>query len=141
MFKVPYPYNTTTPKFDPTAKFGVCQSFLDIKDSTPASKRGEHIVDIMDDVYTGRRDATIFERYETDALPNIKGNHQDSTTDLPLSLQEALQDISTLVHGCDVQQKQYLVSSLGSWHSFRFVFLCCFLFCFCFFFTSVSPLV
>ena len=128
--KVPYP---TSAAFDPTADVGVCAEFALAKDQTPATKRGTHIVDTMESVYAGERDADIFARYAEQKLPSLKGNHKDSVTDLPLCIQDGLQVITRRLAACAQQRKQYKVCSLRFFF-YLFIYLFIYLLFFSFFF-------
>ena len=91
--QIPYPADKD---FDPTAEQGVsCPAFAAVRTATPVPNNRTHLVDVMREVFDGERDADIFARYESDtALPKLKGNHLDSVTDLPLGIQEGLQEIT-----------------------------------------------
>ena len=96
-FQVPYPKMAG---FNPNAVKGVCATFkgllLPEEDGVTSAPP---IVEAMERVASGMEDATLFARHLDAGLPKLRGTGEDSSTDLPLDLQNKLQSVTNTITG------------------------------------------
>jgi hypothetical protein len=117
MFQVPYPNDST---YDPTRTTDVCDVLKALTVFVDGPKGDEETyaevtsptVAAMEAVCAGDHDALLFGRYSTTTsgvLPKLKGNSDDSVTDLPLILQRELGHLTNTVNSSIQERKLFTV--------------------------------
>jgi hypothetical protein len=128
--------NPKSKPHNPTAIDGVCEEFLALEEEDAIGP--DSIVSAMVNVWAGAQDHLIYARYYPNGgrLPKLKGNQDDSATDLPLCLQTQLQTLGRELEASAATVKNYVVSIL-----FVCLFVCLFVRWFvCVFFFFVCPI-
>ena len=110
MLKVPYP---THADYNATLVVGICDKLdaMRVKDDQGKPERPA-IVALMERVYKGKEDATIYGRHKKQGLPVLQGNQNDSLHELPLVIQQELKNISNIVVAYESTHKTYKVCPL-----------------------------
>jgi len=125
MFQIPYPNDELHPQkdgttYDPTQCTGVCDVLKELTVFVDGPKGDEEAytevwsptVAAMEAVCAGDHDALLFGRYSTTTsgvLPTLKGNSDDSVTDLPLILQRELGHLTSTVNSSIQERKLFAV--------------------------------
>jgi len=128
--KVPYPLDE---KYNATLVVGVCDTLNAVRVVDGKGKLAKVrpvIMDLIEEVWSGKKDAIIYGRHKFKGLPKLQGNQNDSLVDLPLVIQQELTNISQLV-----------TDYIATWKIYKVCPLVLFSFGLCFFYVGCVLLV